>query len=81
MTSNKPALRSITITMIEPRYTIALFQSSESFLLYQRLHLLLMVNTIFFFFFFLLMVTIKLYPTISKNKFPTVNRIKVRIKV
>jgi len=38
--------------MIEPRYTIALFQSSESFLLYQRLHLLLMVNTIFFFFFF-----------------------------
>ena len=59
-----PALLSITITSIEPRCAIALFQSCGNFLLYQRLHLLLMVTT-------------KLYPTISKCKFPTVNRIKV----
>ena len=64
MTSNVPALLSITIISIEPCYAIVSFQSSGNFLLYQGLHLLLMVTT-------------KLYPTISKYKFPTVNRIKV----
>ena len=64
MTSNMPALLYMTITMIEPRYAIASFQSCGNFLLYQSLHLLLMVTT-------------KLYPTISKSEFPTVKQIKV----